>query len=204
MPGNEPAFLQPQQQQQQPTYRVCLSGQYGVGKSTIFQRVTGTTAGNTGEHTYTIPRFHASIQLKDTCGFERHNTSMTLGNYYRGCNCIVFVYDVTDIETLHYITREFEAIHEQQIVPTDDVKFVVVCNKVDTPPDRVQVTREMVVQHLDSHEELRRCTANLPEMSGRTGAGVNEFFRRDLKWILEDLVPPSPRVSPQPYEAPCC
>ena len=183
-------------------YRVCLSGKYGVGKSTLFRKVAGASSTcGIAEYTYRVPNFSSEIRLIDTAGVERHS-SLTLGNHYRGCSCIVFVYDVTDMETLHYITKEFESIQQRGHCDTN-IKLAVLRNKIDQVE---QVSKEMEISHLDSNEELKSRICCIAETSGETGSGVDDFFRRKLMHLLEDLCPVgSPRLLPaEDREENCC
>jgi len=178
-------------------YKVCLSGKFGVGKTTLFQRVAGrssTPRYGTAEHTYSISYYdsqtrateHLNVRLMDTAGVERHS-SLTPSNYYRDCSCIVFVYDVTCMDSLHYITREFNEIQERELCDSN-VKIVVLRNKVDVPKIRVEVSEEIALEHLKCcNSELSRNICCQMETSGESGHGVEKFFNDRLKWVLEDL-----------------
>lgn len=165
----------------QPLYNVCLAGKFGVGKTTIFQKVVNRDGSNgIAEFTYSVPMFSAKIKLFDTAGMERHSLSM--GNYYRKCSCVVFVYDISDLESFHYLKKEYDFILEKGYCDTDS-KFVILRNKIDVPSSSIMVTKEYETQYLQNNFGDSICC--VVETSGDKNVGVEQFFRKDLVQILQ-------------------
>ena len=165
-------------------YKVCIGGKYGSGKTSIFHCCMGiTNDSGVCKFTYDIANPCTRIILYDTGGRERKE-SITMSDYYKNCACVVFVYDITNKESLHYIKREFELIKEKEICETD-AKFVILRNKIDVGMNHVDVTQEYETQFLRDNAGLfRGSIRHVAETSALENRGIENFFQRDLIEIL--------------------
>jgi Ras-related protein Rab-1A len=87
-------------------FKIVLVGDSGVGKSSLVLKYTdgiysdafiSTIGVDFKIHTLVINNKKIKLQIWDTAGQERFK-SITC-NYYRGATCVIFVYDITNIES---------------------------------------------------------------------------------------------------------
>ncbi|XP_057291211.1 uncharacterized protein LOC130613873 [Hydractinia symbiolongicarpus] len=194
----------------QDRYKICFCGKYGVGKTTIFRclrdHVRTVNRNNALEGgppdsggigidsiTYVLPELNSEVILFDTGGLERHN-SLSLGSYFKNAACIVAVYDVTDLDSLFYLDREFTNITQRAYC--DSAKYIIFRNKSDMPPGRVRVEKERETDFLSSTVEFKEHIYDIVETSGLMDSGIKDFFLRGLIEVLKDAQPTRPTVQP--------
>ena len=111
-----------------------------------------------------------------------HHNSLSFGPFYRNAVCLIFVVDVTDIETLHYIGKEYKSIQEKHYC--DDARVIILLNKADLKFDRV-VKKEDIDCFLDNNHKFRRNFKYLIEISALNDTNVIEnFFKKTLVELL--------------------
>ena len=106
--------------------------------------------------------------------------SLTFGDHYRNAHCILLVYDVTDLASLHYLNYEMEKIEKNQYTP--HAKYVLVCNKVDKKASK-HVPLEKQRQFLEE-SKLRSKLDYIVQLSAKTNEGIVDFFKEDLPELL--------------------
>jgi small GTP-binding protein len=127
------------------TLKFLFCGADGVGKTTVLksfiERAPFDAAHNTtlGVDLLTMRFKTLTLQFWDTGGHEIYN-SVTY-SYYPGADCIVFLYDVSDLKSFLQIEEMFKYL---QKTPNKDTPVVVIANKTDlgrkVPMSRVQNT----------------------------------------------------------------
>ena len=158
--------------------KVVVLGDMAVGKTSLMNRFVN----NRFSHQYKstlgadflskeviVDDRTINLQIWDTAGQERFQS---LGvAFYRGADCCVLTYDVTDVNTLRSLDmwkEEFLA----QTLPRDSeyFPFVVLGNKVDLP-NRMVATRHA--------EQWCHCNGDLPyfETSAKENINVDEAFK---------------------------
>uniref|UniRef100_A0A1I8J355 Small monomeric GTPase n=1 Tax=Macrostomum lignano TaxID=282301 RepID=A0A1I8J355_9PLAT len=77
-----------------------LAGNFGVGKTSLFHRLTGTAPGTNRGSAVLRLQNGTRIQLMDTCDMERfENKSLTV-SYYRDAACVLLVADASDARSV--------------------------------------------------------------------------------------------------------
>jgi small GTP-binding protein len=123
-----------------PAYKVLLLGDSGVGKTSILRQFINrqfyqehlTTIGIDYETTVVlIDGNPVKLSIWDTAGQERFR-SITK-SYIRGVDCIILVYDITNLDSFKHIS-DWIALIEQTDVP---ILITVVANKNDLETQRV-------------------------------------------------------------------
>lgn len=167
------------------SYKVCLAGKYSSGKTTLFNQVCGKSG--IVEYKFRIESndgSHTNVNIFDTGGRERYQ-SITMTDYYRNCDCVIFVYDITSLETLHYVKKELKMIQEKELCSTD-AKFVLLRNKIDVDNESISVTEADESRYLRD-QNMIACFCMTAEVSALKNIGISEFFSRDLFNVLTSL-----------------
>ncbi|KAL6059477.1 Ras- protein Rab-1A [Balamuthia mandrillaris] len=153
--------------------KLLLLGDSSVGKSCLLCRFTddvfrtslSTTIGiDFRIKTLNIDGRDYRVQIWDTAGQERFRTITTA--FYRGAEGIMFVFDVTNIETFHNIKNWIGEIDQQHL---SNVCKVIVGNKSDLVQKRVVTEKE--ARALAAKYKLEYF-----ETSAKSGEGVQEAF----------------------------
>lgn len=170
-----------------PLLKVILLGDSGVGKTSLMDRYVNKKW--TAQYKATIGADFltkevdlggevVTLQIWDTAGQERFQS---LGNsFYRGADCCILVYDVTEPKTFENLENwRNEFLLQANVSDHYDFPFIVLANKIDL-------------------EELRNITAkagqtwcaqhnNIPyfETSAREATNVNEAFHTAAKLALK-------------------
>ncbi len=141
------------------TYKACLLGDTGVGKTTLFRLVRrvhgdggGDTTQDTGPTTATerhVLCMHAklNIQFIDVPGAPQYRGM--LHALYQSCDVICFLYDCTNAsETLRNLENEWLRREIWHMAPTPTQKYIVVGTKTDVsstskcpPPELASLLR---------------------------------------------------------------
>ena len=154
----------------------CLVGSFSSGKSTLLKRYIlknefkdskmQPTIGMSGVEKHTVVD---TTQIRniifDTAGQERYDSLCPM--YYRNAACAVIVYDVTDRESLAKANHWLTTLHKD----FPDTSLILVGNKIDLQESRV-------IQYEYAHEIAQDFMAGFYEVSGKSGEGLDVFFRR--------------------------
>jgi Ras-related protein Rab-35 len=197
--------------------KVILTGQYGVGKSSLFRRfvndsfqeettVTSTSDGTFLTLTSTLPapdnhrrQFmtdtgrKVELKLWDTAGMERFCTMS--GNYYANASAVIVVYSLDDPNSLSTaVDCILEAITEAGRLSSLIGGLVVfLCgNKSDLADVGERgargVSRVVSVEAVDKlTEQFDQVVQKSFVVSCKSGQGVQEMFQ-DVAEILDELV----------------
>lgn len=166
--------------------KVVVLGDMAVGKTSLMNRFVNNRFSHQYKSTLgadflskevTVDDRTINLQIWDTAGQERFQS---LGvAFYRGADCCVLTYDVTDVNTLRSLDmwkEEFLA----QTLPRDSehFPFVVLGNKVDIP------NRMVAARHA---EQWCHCNGDLPyfETSAKENINVDEAFKVIAKLSLQ-------------------
>ena len=117
------------------TYKVCIFGDGGVGKTTlvsryltgIFQPETKITIGvNFHMKNLLVHNKSISLQIWDFAGEERFRELMP--GYLRGASGGIFMYDISRYASLESITQWLETL---KMTNSDDIHLLMVGGKLD-------------------------------------------------------------------------
>ncbi len=158
------------QEREMPVYKVVVTGDGGVGKTSLIRRyATGkfresrvmTIGVDFQIQVVEIDGRPIKLSIWDIAGQERFGSFRS--SFYRGAQAVALVYDVTDPISWENLPRWQAEI--ARVVP--GVRFLVVGNKVDLER---QVPRQQAIAWAQSRR--------LPylETSASTGQGVRLFF----------------------------
>lgn len=186
-----------------PTCKVLLIGDMAVGKTHLAKRFvdgiwTPETIVTTGEDyavkIVNVNNVSVKVQVWDTQGQERHASSVTC-SFYRNVVGIIFVYDITNLESYHHIQNW---VAQADAYATPGYLKVVAANKSDLDAQRVVKT-----------EGAQNWAASIGgkylETSALTGNNVEEAFMFIAKWkakLLAQTSDASPKVKRSSNSAP--
>ena len=181
-----------------PSFKVVMLGASGVGKTSIinqylrqtFDNDTLTTTGVCfNSKTLTYPeikesckldvkiylKYFINLQLWDTAGQERYKSITKI--YYQKSNCIIFVYDITDIKSYEYLKTTYEEVKES----TDISKTLIyiVGNKSDKY-DVQQVKKE------EAEKYAKSINGNFRLVSALNCAGIKELFEEIGRTLIDN------------------
>jgi len=156
-----------------PEVKVILTGEYGVGKSSLFRRfATNTfTSDNSKRSTLGLdfyakpfPDYNIKLQLWDTGGMER--VASVTSSYYKHSEAALLVFSLDNSDSFHALSQ-----HLLEVVTYAETARIFLCgNKCDLPP---QVSDQDVEAFI---EETSDCIAGFFKTSCKTGEGVQDMF----------------------------
>uniref|UniRef100_A0A0K0EQG1 Rab family GTPase n=1 Tax=Strongyloides stercoralis TaxID=6248 RepID=A0A0K0EQG1_STRER len=122
-----------------PTLKVIVLGDSGVGKTSIVNRFTGddylpkpkaTVGVDFKSKNIVYNNFNVTLQFWDTAGQEKFES--VADSYYRGADCCILVYDVTEKSSFSrlQVWKEKFLFHAS-LSKYDDFPFIVMGNKID-------------------------------------------------------------------------
>ena len=159
--------------------KIVILGDSGVGKSNIISRYNGDlfvlgSISTIGVEFYTkkilIGDKNIMIQLWDTAGQERFRCITS--NYYKGCDGILLVYDITDQYSFENITGW---LNEISFNTNYSIPILLIGNKSDLESNRIINTDQ-------ANELANKFNIKFIEMSARTNTnitpGINNFIEQ--------------------------
>ncbi|KAJ1619936.1 RAB18, member ras-like protein oncogene family [Pavlovales sp. CCMP2436] len=164
-------------------FKLLLVGDAGVGKSSMLLRFTDDTfeehmASTIGVDfkvkTIKVGELTVKLTIWDTAGQERFRT--LTNSYYRGCQGIILVFDLTSEQSLHNVQNWLKEI-EVFTAPPEPVKLLV-GNKADLPEERE-------VSDDDALAFARTRGMLYLEASAKTRAGIRQAFEETVRRILD-------------------
>ena len=160
-------------------YKLCLIGDSGVGKSSILKRYIYNTFSQYTDSTIGAQFFSKlldyenikiKLQLWDTAGQERYRSLVSM--YYRNCNAVLLVADVTNIKSLDNI---FFWINELNANIKDTPIFLIL-NKIDEKHSN----QEKISEIIDRYKLY-----NITLVSAKTNTNINELFNNIIDKIYD-------------------
>lgn len=154
--------------------KVVFVGQSNVGKTSILHRFNNDFSPDSRatvgvafmKKTVKLHGKDVVLEIWDTAGQERYN-SMTK-TYFRGAGCCVFVFDMTDIQSLHSLNK-WKQMADETLSSHIHIKYIVVGNKNDL--DQPKIDQSIIEKW---------CTVNTVSRfivtSAVTGEGINELI----------------------------
>ncbi|MHA2008531.1 MAG: Rab family GTPase [Promethearchaeota archaeon] len=160
-----------------PFYKICIVGDYGVGKSTLLHRylerrfitnLESTIGSNFFMKQLKIPNFdnYVSLQIWDLAGQDHFKWVRQA--FYKGAHGIVYVFDLTRKETCEHILNWKEEIENI----SGRLPNILVGNKLDLINPQNQSTLGEKIDFLK--QTTGACFYN--ETSAKIGTGVDDIF----------------------------
>ena len=115
------------------------------------------------------------IKLWDSAGQEKYHT--LTHNYYKKCDGIIIVFDVSNKESFDKINYWVKSIHDNKD-STKNIKQVIVGNKIDLENER-QISKEEAEKMASSY------SLKYFETSAKENIGINEFMLNLITDILQ-------------------
>ncbi|OTF74723.1 ras-related protein Rab-35-like protein [Euroglyphus maynei] len=161
-------------------FKLLIIGDSGVGKSSLLLRFADNTFSGTyistigvdfKIRTVEIDNERVKLQIWDTAGQERFRTITS--TYYRGAHGVIIVYDVTNGDSFHNISRWLQEIEQNCEVENK----ILVGNKNDDPSLKVVLTK-------DAQRIAELMKIQLYETSAKENINVEEMFLAITKMVL--------------------
>lgn len=165
--------------------KIILVGNPSVGKSALMNRYVndifnvncGATIG-VDFHIKIIEHNGERVKLQvwDTGGQDRFKAITT--SYYRGANCAIIVYDLTQDITTNRIKYWYDEIDKYA---HDAMRYIVVGNKLD-------LNRNRMVNSGELNDMLHEINPDIEyyEASAKSGEGVKKIFEDLAKKYVND------------------
>ncbi|KAL4445961.1 hypothetical protein ABPG74_010953 [Tetrahymena malaccensis] len=183
-------------------YKIIILGDSGVGKTSLMnqyvnqrftQQYRATVGADFMAKEVTIDDRMVTLQIWDTAGQERFQSLG--GAFYRGADCCVLVYDITNKKTFENLESWKEEFKQQGCPKDPDTfPFVVIGNKSDKASER-KVETEFAQQWCKSNGDIKHF-----ETSAKDDTNVNAAFMAIAKaassQFQDDAIffPPKPVV----------
>ncbi|CCH46032.1 hypothetical protein BN7_5619 [Wickerhamomyces ciferrii] len=159
--------------------KVIILGDSGVGKTSLMQQFVNGKFSNQYKATIgadfltkelTIDDKSVTMQLWDTAGQERFQS---LGvAFYRGADCCVLVYDVTNQKSFENISLwKDEFLIQANVKNPENFPFVIIGNKVDVDENKKVINNKKAQQFANN-------LGNLPlfQTSAKEAVNIDQAF----------------------------
>ena len=155
-------------------YKILLLGDSYVGKSCILERYIDRTFKEVYLGSIGLDFKNKEMKMKDGKNIKlqiwdaagNHRFRSITKNYYKGANCIVLIYDVTEERCLYNQKDWIEQIRDEV---SDKIPIILVGNKIDKEKQRV-VTKEQGKNFAEKYGLL------FSECSAKTGENIDDIF----------------------------
>ncbi|OHT00328.1 Ras-related protein Rab-22A [Tritrichomonas foetus] len=163
-------------------YKVCFLGPTAVGKTSIIHSylnqelssIDPTIAAISNEISIAFDMNIIKLSISDTAGQEAFRSITPI--YYRNADCIVFVFDVTERQSLTDLKRYIQEVKDNMRMPMT----VLVANKIDLTDGRV-VSQEKIKKIKEKYE-----MTYFIETSAITKSNINELFELIAGYFAEE------------------
>ncbi|KAJ3436888.1 ras and ef-hand domain-containing protein [Anaeramoeba flamelloides] len=161
--------------------KVVIIGNSSVGKTSLLLHYTEHRFRSTLESTIgidyrekdlVVSNQEVHLQIWDTAGQERFKTITR--SYYRNCDGIIVVYDVTQTESFEQVKGWVESVHKYA---EEEVPILVIGNKIDLSSKRA-------VNERQGKELAKTLGTEFIETSAKTGVNINFGFEMLTKKML--------------------
>lgn len=178
--------------------KVIVLGDSGVGKTSILNRFVKQEFSQSYRATvgadflfkeFTMDNKEISLQLWDTAGQERFQS---LGNaFYRGTDCCLLVYDITNIESFENIMSWKKEFLERSGNENTNFPIILIGNKCDLTGDR----KISIARAKEWAEEERLI---FEEVSAKEDIRIEEAFKKATKLCMsrEEYARPTLPIKP--------
>ena len=179
-------------------FKVVMIGDSGSGKSCLLRRYADEAYDDRYISTigvdFRVKTIHletctVKLQIWDTAGQERFRTITT--SYYRGANCIMIMFDLTDPESFEnvrswyreaYIATDSGMADDDLICRLEVPVILVGCKSDLTPKVSMAQIRAMAEEYDMSYFTC----------SAKTGEGIDDPFRAVARHGISKMPPPLP------------
>lgn len=178
--------------------KVIVLGDSGVGKTSILNRFVKQEFSQSYRATVgadflfkelTVDNKELSLQLWDTAGQERFQA---LGNaFYRGTDCCLLVYDITNLESFENIKSWKQEFLERSGNENTNFPIILLGNKCDCENER-RVSKEKAKEWASENKLM------FEETSAKEDVGIENSFLQAARLCLnkDEYVRPSLAVKP--------
>lgn len=189
MEKNYEAIEVGQEKQPEFCFKIVISGNSGVGKTSIvkyeisnsFSEDTTTTL--VFDHYWKNYEMNGKVirlQIWDMTGNETYEDLMK--NFYRSSLCIIIVFSLDNLPSFDYLNKWMTEIRgkNEQEWPI----LVLIGNKSDNDKER-KISREVIEEYCKNNN-----IENYFETSAKTGEGIHELFKTVVKELYIKYVEP--------------
>ncbi|KAI3404522.2 hypothetical protein KGF56_002714 [Candida oxycetoniae] len=173
--------------------KVIILGDSGVGKTSLMQQFVNNKFSQQYKATIgadfltkEIPIQHnktVTLQIWDTAGQERFQS---LGvAFYRGADCCVLCFDVTNEKSLNNLTSwKDEFLVQSNVSNPQDFPFIIIGNKIDVD-DSKKIPSLQKKLHNITHNQLGGLNYPVFETSAKDSINVEAAFEVVAKMALQ-------------------
>ena len=168
------------------SFKLVLTGEAGVGKSSIINRRLKANYSTSYEPTvcfehfwqnYKINDLIVRIQIWDTCGQELYHS--LIKNFYRSSLVAFVVFSLNDLNSFEKLSAWLKEIKE---LGNADMIIYLIGNKKDTE----RKVPDSLIENLKKENGIKYYI----ETSAKTGENIDTLFEETLKILYEGFVLP--------------